>query len=542
MTVVAVLQARLSSTRLPGKVLLPLAGLPLMVLAARRAGNAGIPVVVATSVESSDDPVAEVAAAHGLTCVRGPLDDTLHRFVQALAPYQDDDIVVRLTADNVIPDGGLIAEMVEDFTSRSLEYLICAAGTSGLPYGVSVEVMHVRALREADRTTDDPRDREHVTPAVRRLHGEAQFEKYSDLGLGLHRATVDQLSDYVRMASLFSQVRDPLAASVSELSLALARLPGAPVASRPLDDLVLGTAQLGMRYGVANEAGQPSVDVARDLVRTAIVNGVSYLDTARAYGSSEDVLGVALGEGWASRVQVVTKLAPLAEVSADTPVAVIRALVDKSVLESCRALRVRTLPTLLLHRASHLRDRGGAVWRRLVELRDEGIVTRLGVSVQNPAELALALATAEVEHIQLPFNLLDWRWDDLAPRLQEARRARKLVVHVRSALLQGLLASGRPELWDAAGTPDGDDAIRWLRRTVDELGRRDVADLAFAFVRAQEWCDGVVVGMESTGQLEANMSAFELPALTADEVAHVRRTRPAMSEDVLDPSRWRRPA
>ncbi len=540
MTVVAVLQARLSSSRLPGKVLLPVAGLPLVVLAARRAGNTGIPVVIATSTQPTDDPIADVAAAHGLACVRGPLEDTLHRFVQALSDYRDDDIVVRLTADNALPDGRLLDEMVEDFRRRSLNYLICAAETSGLPYGVSAEVMYVRALREADSLTDDPYDREHVTPHVRRVHGEAQFEEHRGLGLGVHRATIDQLSDYVRMASLFAGVRDPLGASAPELSVALAALPDAAVASRPLTELVVGTAQLGMQYGVANESGQPSPDVARQLVRTAIMNGVRYLDTARAYDASEEVVGHALTEGWDSRVQVVTKLAPLAEWPLDSSAEVLGAAVDRSVLQSCRALRLRTLPTVLLHRADQLRHGDGPVWRRLLKLRDEGLVAKVGVSVQNPGELADALDVTDVTHVQLPFNLLDWRWDDVLMRLAEARRSRRLIVHVRSALLQGLLTSGRPELWEAAGASGTQDVIGWLRRASVELDRRDVADLAFAFVRSQEWCDGVVVGMETLSQLAANMAAFERPALTADEVAQVRATRPTVPSTVLDPARWRR--
>ena len=542
MTVVAILQARLSSTRLPGKVLLPVGGVPTVVLAALRAANRGMDVIVATSTHPTDDAVARIVADHGLVCSRGPLDDTLRRFVHALVPYQDNDIVVRLTADNVLPDGQLIGEMVEDFHTRSLDYLICSAGTSGLPYGVSAEVMRVGGLREADRSTDSAYDREHVTPFVIRRSGAAQFVKHQALGLDIHRATIDQLSDYVRMAALFADIEDPLHLPAIELSHRIARLPSGPTVRRPMSDLVLGTAQLGLPYGVANTTGRPSEHDAGVLLRTAITNGVRSIDTARSYGDSEEVIGAALAGGWESRADLITKISTLSEWGPDTQPAVISALVDKSVFESCRALRLRTLPVVLLHRVSHLRDWRGSAWVRLQQLRDQGVIRNLGVSVQSPAELAEALDTPNVVHIQFPFNLLDWRWDEVLPRLVEARSLRGTVVHVRSALLQGLVVSRRPELWARAGVPESAEVLDWLQRTATRLGRLDVADLALAYARAQPWCDGVVVGMETPGQLSANMRSFEMPPLTADEVLGVRQARPMLNARSLDPAQWESPA
>src|SRR5690606_8502139 len=94
-----VLQARTSSTRLPGKVLLPICGLPMAVLAAKRAGQDGTEVVVATSDDPSDDALAATAKRHGLKIVRGPLDDVLARFILATGDLAGDDICIRFTAD-----------------------------------------------------------------------------------------------------------------------------------------------------------------------------------------------------------------------------------------------------------------------------------------------------------------------------------------------------------------------------------------------------------------------------------------------------------
>ena len=133
MKTVAILQARTNSSRLPGKVLLPINGIPMVVLAAKRAANTGREVIVATSCERSDDALAELLTRHGVRCVRGSLNNTLQRFLSALEVYEADTLVFRLTADNVFPDGALLDEIERDFVKRELDYLCCNGEVSGLP-------------------------------------------------------------------------------------------------------------------------------------------------------------------------------------------------------------------------------------------------------------------------------------------------------------------------------------------------------------------------------------------------------------------------
>jgi len=97
MKVVAIVQARMGSSRLPGKASLHFRGFPLAVLVAKRAASTGRKVLLATSSHPSDDVLATVAAQYGLTCHRGSLGNVLRRFTLALQGYSDDTIVIRLT-------------------------------------------------------------------------------------------------------------------------------------------------------------------------------------------------------------------------------------------------------------------------------------------------------------------------------------------------------------------------------------------------------------------------------------------------------------
>ena len=192
-------------------------------------------------------------------------------------------------------------------------------------------------------------------------------------------------------------------------------------------ELVLGSVQLGLAYGAANRTGKPSREAALRLVGHAVDGGVSQFDTARAYGDSEDRLGEALANKKA--VRTITKLSPLSELATDASRADVRNAVDASIEESLTALRRDRLDCLLLHRAEHMRSHGGAIWDRLIERLEDGSVLSLGVSVSSPLEALSALACPDVVHLQLPFNLLDWRWREggfqdvpcLAPQCHDSR-------------------------------------------------------------------------------------------------------------------------
>lgn len=511
----------------------------MVVLAARRAANTGRRVIVVTSNEWSDDALVDTLKTHGVHYFRGSLDNVLDRVVSALAGYDDEAIVLRVTADNVFPDGALIDEVESDFLARGCGYLCCNGERSGLPYGVSIEATRLRYLREAERHSRDPLDHEHVTPYVIRKFGRQYFEKYKNMQKGHLRCTVDCLDDYLVVRQVFSGAVDPERESVFDLVRRLALANFQPSGEKLVPRLVFGAAQLGSNYGIANRTGQPDISTARELIKTAIVNGVQYIDSARAYGNSEEVIRSALQGGWESRVKVITKLSPLVECPPDADAETVRAFVDASVFRSCVALGVPKIEVMMLHRASHLWDWGGAVWNRLCSLRAMGLIGEFGVSVQSPQELATALENPEIHYIQMPFNLMDWRWDAVIPQILAAKASRRLTVHVRSALLQGLLPSQDEALWRRARVDFPQQVMGWLRDQANRFQRDGVTDLSLAYLNAQPWVDGVAVGMEHMAQLMENIRLFGATALSCEQVEEIRMSRPVLGERTLNPALWR---
>lgn len=542
-----VLQARTTSSRLPGKVLLPVCGLPIVVLAARRAARDGLETIVATSSDASDDALAETLKAHGVRCVRGPLDDVLARYIAATADLDDGDICVRLTSDNVFPDADFVRRLIAAADTGDTGYAGVASGSDGLPYGLAGEAMQVGLLRQADRITREAHDREHVTPWIIRQTGRnaPAIPRAGEYDLSNLRCTIDTLDDYRNVAAALAGLADPVAAPWPALCERLARwakraqpfVPARIVAGELQAGLVLGGAQLGMTYGIANRAGKPSDEELHTIIDLAERHGVTHLDTAAGYGDSEHRIGSTLAPD--SPLAIVTKLPPNL-LDGRPPAHEAAQRVHVAIDRSLWLLERSRLEAVLLHRFEHYEGSEGAVWQTLLSLKAEGRVGRIGASVYRPEDLMTLLDDPQAGLVQIPFNILDRRW--LAPEVQRAIAARPdVVLHGRSALLQGLLAMDDPAAWPVAGRDLAQRCIAALKAATAALGRDSVADLCFAYARAQPWLAGIVVGAETAAQMAENIRLFCAPALTVDQAATAVLSMPTgLPDELLNPALWPR--
>ena len=544
MDALVILQARTASSRLPGKALLPVAGYPSAILAALRAANRQHRTILATSDDRSDDLLTEEAQKYGIKVFRGPLNDVLARYFLAAASLTDDSIVVRLTADNVVPDGTLVAEIIETFDCSGCEYLDTDPVLSKLPYGVGGEVFTVAALRKAHATAVSSQDREHVGSWMQRNCRSTVFmprvplpQVFSHL-----RCTIDDREDYETVVRLFENTSNPREIGWLELARRLAASPGQPWVQAPYRKMsgalhsgfVLGTAQLGMNYGRVNEAGKPTMRRAVELLHFAIAHGVTALDTARAYGDAEYHIGEALSGSRQSRTNVITKL-DLSGVTEHASHSQVRKSVNNSVDASCSALRTEKLDTLLLHDWAHHDMWSGAAWKRLREHQVDGKISVLGASVYHPHEALAALADGAIQHLQIPMNVLDWRWKEVG---QAITRRPDVVVHARSALLQGILAH-LPDRWPVVQGFNNAECAQKLQTLTKNFGRENVADLCLAYVRSQSWITSVVVGCETLDQLEQNLQLFSRPKLSSEEINLLENTLPRAPKELLNPATWK---
>lgn len=225
MKVIAIIQARMSSSRLPRKVLMPLAGKPVLEHVVNRiqACTTISRVVVATSIDQTDDAILSWCNKNNISCFRGSLNDVLDRYYQAARNVQA-DVVVRITADCPAIDPTVVDEVVSGFIAGGYDYY----GLSGeFPDGLDCTVFAYAALEKAWREAKLTSEREHVGPYIEKnpqLFKTGGLTKYT--GLSHHRWTLDEPRDYEFLQKIFERLyKDGTPFLASEILMLLDKEP-----------------------------------------------------------------------------------------------------------------------------------------------------------------------------------------------------------------------------------------------------------------------------------------------------------------------------
>ena len=497
-----VIQSRLNSSRLPGKALMTIGGMPLIELVARRASRSGHEVIVATSEEHYDTRIADHLQRVGIPVMRGSLDDVLGRFVTATADLDDDDRVVRLTGDNPVADSDLVDELLAAMDAGGNAY--GRVDIDQVPEGLGAEGFWVRDLRRAAATTHEPYDREHVTPWLRRNLGELLFAPADNPGDPLRfRCTVDVLSDFDRVARLFSGVEDPVAISWVDLMARLDAMVQAEGATVPARDhrlfsqsvLTLGGTQLSGPFASA----PPEV---RQMLARAVDHAVTHVEVGRADANAERILRSCGEPQLTQRLKFISRLQPL--LAGDASMA--RLGVEASLERSFAELGRRQVAAALLSGIEQVGLGGGGAWQRLQDYKATGEVSAVGVSLAHPSEAEALLDIPGLDYLEIPFNVLSAP----LPEAVETLAARGVVVLAHSIYAGGSLLSGAHPRTQA------------LAKAADAVGRQGIADLAVSYVLGHRAISSIALGTVTDDQMRHNLDLAAMEPLSDNEIQRVR--------------------
>ena len=203
MKIVALVQARMGSTRLPNKVMKLIGDIPMIeLLLTRLAHSKEIDqIIVATSVDARNLPLVAHVQSLGFSCEQGSENDVLDRYVVAAKKHQA-DVVVRITGDCPIVDPDLVDEVIRRFRSAGVDYF-SNTNPPTYPDGLDIEVCTFKALEQASQETTDPFDREHVTPYLRKPGKFKTDSMQHNQDLSALRWTVDEPSDFAVIEKVF---------------------------------------------------------------------------------------------------------------------------------------------------------------------------------------------------------------------------------------------------------------------------------------------------------------------------------------------------
>jgi len=212
MKFISLIQARTFSSRLPGKVLLPMANLPMALLCAKRCVIKNIETVLLTSNDSSDDLLNEIFIKNKISTFRGGVKDVLKRFVNVMdiKNIKDEDVIIRLTAENPITDKFFLEKMIKVWKNNKYDYLSAEPSNvkkCNWPVGLSAEFIKAKLIRKSYNEDKSKQNKEHVTLNIRSkllkvpsIYGQIKF-KGNFKGVMLE---VNELKDYLYVAKLFN--------------------------------------------------------------------------------------------------------------------------------------------------------------------------------------------------------------------------------------------------------------------------------------------------------------------------------------------------
>ncbi len=303
-------------------------------------------------------------------------------------------------------------------------------------------------------------------------------------------------------------------------------LPGIAWRGSTIPLMVLGTAQLGMPYGIANRQGLPSPAQAREIINAAWDSGVRFFDTAQAYGQSESVLGEAFKAlDIAQEARVISKLSPEVDPANED-------LLLQSIEKSCTVLGVERLWGMMLHRADWLSAWDTGPGPALRAAKHQSILVHIGVSAYTTTQARAALEQPEVDIIQVPVNAWDHRM--LAEGIISLADKKRVCCFTRSVFLQGLLTMSPAAVRDRL--PEAyEAALHWHRFAQQYNMTPQQAAVAFA----RSLGTPLVIGAETVQQVLDNAALLQQAPLDRMLAEELNRTMaPLVTERITDPSLW----
>lgn len=295
-----------------------------------------------------------------------------------------------------------------------------------------------------------------------------------------------------------------------------------------LSQLMLGTCQFGLDYGIANRKGRLPYKTALDILSFAYKGGINCLDTASAYGTSEKVIGKALRElGISDKIVVVTKVHPIPKEGISN--INVYDIVEKLVTQSLKNLRLEILPICLIHREEDF----FSCIEPLLKLKDKGLIAHIGCSVMTPEITSTIISSRLVDIVQVPGNIIDRRF--VKSGIYELAKESGVKVFVRSIFLQGLILMPEEDI------PVELNGVIPFRRGLQKLANEagmSLSELAVRYVLGTNGLTCVIVGVDTTEQLCQNIEIFSKEPLDLSLIRVISQIAPDLPDDILMPNKW----
>jgi len=289
-----------------------------------------------------------------------------------------------------------------------------------------------------------------------------------------------------------------------------------------LNKLILGTVQLGLPYGINNVCGQIPIDDSLTLLEEAFKSGITFLDTAEAYGNAHEIIGLFHRRNASARFNVLTKLPHEFE-----------EYIEEKVEKYLKQLHVDTLYGFSFHSFESYSRSIKDVSRKLRELKEKGKINKIGVSVYTNDEAMKSIEDPLINFIQMPYNLFDNC--HLRNKVLEKATNSNKEIHTRSCFLQGLFFMS-PESENPVAR-----ALKEELSLINDIAERydiSIQDLALHYTFKNRMINSILIGVDNWEQLLKNIVSLQR-SVPKEALMEVERIK-IKDIDLINPTLWNR--
>ncbi|MDO8577339.1 MAG: aldo/keto reductase [Candidatus Wildermuthbacteria bacterium] len=297
-----------------------------------------------------------------------------------------------------------------------------------------------------------------------------------------------------------------------------------------LANMVLGTVQLGLHYGISNSKGKPSRKESLAMLDHAYEQGIRVFDTAFAYGDAEEILGEFIASrNLADQVKIISKLEPncVPENGADA----VR-VIEAKTRASLNRLGLKVLDGYLLHTPSYIFRQ--EIVNALHQCKSKGLVRHIGVSIYQEDEALAAARSPLIDYIQVPYSIFDQRLDQT--EFFQLAKANGKKVFARTAFLQGLIFMNEGEIPD-----DLSDAKQRLKEFDGIIAHYGLSRLeaVLMFSASNPGIDYIVFGVDTMEQLRKDIEIASHLRYYPECAAELRNRFSRLDKSIIFPSLWK---
>ena len=297
-----------------------------------------------------------------------------------------------------------------------------------------------------------------------------------------------------------------------------------------ISKITLGTAQLGMDYGIANLEGKPKSP--NSVLQYAIDNGISTFDTAPLYEEREKILGNFF-QNKQYNPTIISKISRIKLTDQTVSLEKIYSKIRKNVMNSLDNLQMDNLSICLLHHPPDMNNFNGLVRKSLVKLKEEGLIDNIGVSIYDPTDAEEFLQYDEFDVIQVPVNIFDRRL--ITSGILEKLKDAKKIILARSIFLQGLF------FLDPFDLPKNLEIAKNPLKELNEFSlenNRTIHEIAFKFVRDLESITSLIIGVDNFEQLEQTLKLVNSEKLPEKIKKNLYNKFNDLPEELINPLMW----